>query len=154
MKNKHLTIRYAVESDIEVLVESAFCMMQETENLEVSKDVIRSGARKILTNRERGFYLVAEWGDNAIGSLQISPLWCDIIDGYTWWFQCLHIRPEYRRYGNLMALVRSVNELASANPDVKGFRSHVHPENRRMQKINTRNGWVRSPFLVFKKSLY
>jgi hypothetical protein len=146
-------VRYATAEDIELLVSSAVEMMRETEYVEWSPDTARSGILKIMANRERGFYVVAEYDGKTIGSLEVSPHWLDVFDGCIWWLQMAYIKPEFRQLGAHTALRKFVFEAAVQNSDVKDIRSLVHPDNLLMQRINETHGWTKLNYYTYKKEI-
>ncbi len=151
--SSEIHVRYAVTTDVELLVSSAVEMMKEREYVEWSPDTARSGILKIMANRERGFYVVAEFKGKVIGSLEVSPHWLDVFDGCIWWLQMAYVQPEFRRLGAHTALRNFVFEAAVQNPDVKVIRSLVNPDNALMQRINETHGWSRLNYYTYTKEI-
>jgi ribosomal protein S18 acetylase RimI-like enzyme len=145
-----MRIRLATPADAGVLIEFNAAMAFETEGKELLTDVIGAGVRSLLGNPAAGFYLLAEQ-DSAVGSLMITKEWSDWRNGTFWWIQSVYVRPEFRRQGVYRNLYRHVQELASKDPAVCGFRLYVERENERAQATYSALGMKPTHYLVFEE---
>jgi len=145
-----MRIRLATPADAGVLIEFNAAMAFETEGKELLTDVIGAGVRSLLGNPAAGFYLLAEQ-DSAVGSLMITKEWSDWRNGTFWWIQSVYVRPEFRRQGVYKNLYRHVQELASKDPAVCGFRLYVERENERAQATYSALGMKPTHYLVFEE---
>lgn len=145
-----MRIRLATPADAGVLIEFNAAMALETEGKELLSDVIGAGVRSLLGNPAAGFYLLAEQ-DSVVGSLMITNEWSDWRNGAFWWIQSVYVRPEFRRQGVYKNLYRHVQELASKDPAVCGFRLYVERENDRAQATYSALGMKRTRYLVFEE---
>jgi ribosomal protein S18 acetylase RimI-like enzyme len=145
-----MRIRLATPADAGVLIEFNAAMALETEGKELLPDVIGAGVRSLLGNPAAGFYLLAEQ-DSAVGSLMITKEWSDWRNGTFWWIQSVYVRPEFRRQGVYRNLYRHVQELASKDPAVCGFRLYVERENERAQATYSALGMKPTHYLVFEE---
>jgi ribosomal protein S18 acetylase RimI-like enzyme len=145
-----MRIRLATPADADVLIEFNAAMALETEGKELLPDVIGAGVRSLLGNPAAGFYLLAEQ-DSAVGSLMITKEWSDWRNGTFWWIQSVYVRPEFRRQGVYKNLYRHVQELASKDPAVCGFRLYVERENERAQATYSALGMKPTHYLVFEE---
>ena len=145
-----MRIRLATPVDAGVLIEFNAAMALETEGKELLTDVIGAGVRSLLGNPAAGFYLLAEQ-DSAVGSLMITKEWSDWRNGTFWWIQSVYVRPEFRRQGVYKNLYRHVQELASKDPAVCGFRLYVERENERAQATYSALGMKPTHYLVFEE---
>jgi ribosomal protein S18 acetylase RimI-like enzyme len=145
-----MRIRLATPADAGVLIEFNAAMALETEGKELLADVIGAGVRSLLGNPAAGFYLLAEQ-DSAVGSLMITKEWSDWRNGTFWWIQSVYVRPEFRRQGVYKSLYRHVQELASKDPAVCGFRLYVERENERAQATYSALGMKQTHYLVFEE---
>lgn len=100
-------------------------MAQETEGLDLDPSVTEAGARGLLEDPGKGFYLVAEHNERPVGQLMITTEWSDWRNGEFWWIQSVYVRPEARRTGVYRALHDHVVELARASGRVCGIRLYV-----------------------------
>ena len=145
-----MRIRLATPADAGVLIEFNAAMALETEGKELLPDVIGAGVRSLLGNPAAGFYLLAEQ-DSAVGSLMITKEWSDWRNGTFWWIQSVYVRPQFRRQGVYKNLYRHVQELASKDPAVCGFRLYVERENERAQATYSALGMKQTHYLVFEE---
>jgi ribosomal protein S18 acetylase RimI-like enzyme len=145
-----MRIRLATPADAGVLIEFNAAMALETEGKELLADVIGAGVRSLLGNPAAGFYLLAEQ-DSAVGSLMITKEWSDWRNGTFWWIQSVYVRPQFRRQGVYKNLYRHVQELASKDPAVCGFRLYVERENDRAQATYGALGMKQTHYLVFEE---
>jgi ribosomal protein S18 acetylase RimI-like enzyme len=145
-----MRIRLATPADAGALIEFNAAMALETEGKELLPDVIGAGVRSLLGNPAAGFYLLAEQ-DSAVGSLMITKEWSDWRNGTFWWIQSVYVRPEFRRKGVYKSLYRHVQELASKDPAVCGFRLYVERENERAQATYRALGMKQTHYLVFEE---
>jgi ribosomal protein S18 acetylase RimI-like enzyme len=145
-----MRIRLATPADAGVLIEFNAAMALETEGKELLTDVIGAGVRSLLGNPAAGFYLLAEQ-DSAVGSLMITKEWSDWRNGTFWWIQSVYVRPQFRRQGIYKKLYRHVQELASKDPAVCGFRLYVEGENERAQATYSALGMKQTHYLVFEE---
>ena len=145
-----MRIRLATPADAGALIEFNAAMALETEGKELLPDVIGAGVRSLLGNPAAGFYLLAEQ-DSAVGSLMITKEWSDWRNGTFWWIQSVYVRPEFRRQGVYKTLYRHVQELASKDPAVCGFRLYVERENDRAQAAYGALGMKQTHYLVFEE---
>ena len=145
-----MRIRLATPADAQALIEFNAAMALETERKELLPEVIGAGVRSLLANPAAGFYVVAEQ-DGVIGSLMITREWSDWRNGTFWWIQSVYVRPQFRRQGVYTHLYRHVQDLASQDPAVCGFRLYVERENDRAQKTYAALGMKQTGYLVFEE---
>jgi ribosomal protein S18 acetylase RimI-like enzyme len=81
----------------------------------------------------------------------ITKEWSDWRNGTFWWIQSVYVRPQFRRQGVYKNLYRHVQELASKDPAVCGFRLYVERENERAQATYSALGMKQTRYLVFEE---
>lgn len=124
-----ITIRFAEKQDAPVLIHFNRAMALETEQKELLPEVISKGVERLFTNPELGFYVVAECSKRIVGSLMITTEWSDWRNRMFWWIQSVYVLPEERRKGIYTRLYQFIQECASNNPDICGFRLYVEKNN-------------------------
>jgi GNAT superfamily N-acetyltransferase len=128
-----IEIRNAEQIDIPFLVDGNAAMALETERKVLDRDVLTRGTRAVFDDARRGFYLIAERGDERVGCLLITFEWSDWRNGDWWWIQSVYVVPSARRTGVFRALYAEVERRARATPGVIGLRLYVERENTRAQ---------------------
>ena len=108
-----MKIRKATINDQAALVNFNQLMAMETENKQLDTNILTSGVNAVLSDANKGFYLVAETDSQDIaGSLMVTLEWSDWRNSQFWWIQSVYVTPEYRRTGVYSAAISS---SASAN---------------------------------------
>ena len=146
-----MRVRQATPADAPLLIEFNCAMALETEGKELLPEVIGAGVRALLANPAAGFYVVAESEGRVVGALLITKEWSDWRNGTFWWIQSVYVRPEARRQGVYKTLYRHVQDLASNDPGVCGFRLYVERENARAQETYRALGMKQTHYLVFEE---
>ncbi|NMG09886.1 GNAT family N-acetyltransferase [Brasilonema sp. UFV-L1] len=136
VENKFL-IRLAKSDDLDVLVEFNRATALETENKDLSIEIVTAGVETLLKNPILGFYIVAENQNKVAGSLMVTTEWSDWRNGIFWWIQSVYVKPEFRRQGIYRRLYEFVKEKARKEQNelrICGFRLYVEHQNTVAQK--------------------
>ena len=115
-------IRKATPDDARQIADFNREMAFETEGARLGPETTLAGVRRMIQDRNLGFYLVAESGREIVASLMITTEWSDWRNGVFWWIQSVYVMPRWRRKGIYRRLYEKVKELAEANRDVCGYR--------------------------------
>ncbi len=146
----NITVRQAVEGDVQTIAGFNRAMAVETEGKELEPAVVLEGVTAIVRRRELGFYLVAEVEAEVVGQLMITTEWSDWRNGFFWWIQSVYVKPEFRRVGVYSRLYERVREMAQAAGDVRGIRLYVAKENVGAQRVYERLGMGDSGYLMYE----
>ncbi|REL38957.1 N-acetyltransferase [Rhodohalobacter sp. SW132] len=150
MKNR-ISIRKATADDAESIAEFNIAMAMETEQKKLERDGIEPGVKALFDHPEYGFYLVAESGDEIIGSLMVTKEWSDWRNGLFWWIQSVYVIPEFRRRGVYRAMYEKVKQLADQAETVCGFRLYVEKENTVAQQTYLSLGMKETHYKMFEE---
>jgi len=145
-------IRLATKVEIPALVGFNVEMAMETEGRKLPAEVIEAGVAGIFERPGRGFYLVATFGEEVVGSLMVTMEWSDWRNGDFWWVQSVYVLPERRGCGVFRALYERVREMAAGSEEVCGCRLYVEKENRAAQAVYRRLGLEETPYRLFEDS--
>ncbi len=146
-----ITIRPAVPADAAAIAENNRATALETEGWEIGPGVALVGARVILEEPGRGFYLVAEADGAVVGQCMVTYEWSDWRGGDIWWIQSVYVRPDCRRQGIFARLYRTVEAMAEARPDVTGLRLYVEAGNATAQAAYVRLGMRPAPYVLLER---
>jgi ribosomal protein S18 acetylase RimI-like enzyme len=135
------------------LVDSALLMILDSEEKNLDRETAMRGVKAALENPSRGFYVVAKIDGQFAGSLFVNNFWLDLMAGFVWWINCVHVRKEYRRQGIYELMYNFVREKAKSRDDVVALRLLVHPENLSAKSAYTKTGMSELPYLVFQERL-
>ena len=151
MPKPNFTIRQAYASDAPAIAEFNRQMAFETEHKKLLPEVILAGVNAMIANPAHGFYLVAENGNDIVGSLMVTTEWSDWRNGVVWWVQSVYIVETHRRQGIYRALYDEVKRLAADDPSVCGFRLYVEKDNVNAQKTYHSLGMQETDYLMFEE---
>lgn len=144
-----LTIRPAVDADLDVLVAGNAAMALDTEQLRLDTTVLRRGVRAVLSGEAPGRYWVAERDGRVVGQLLITYEWSDWRNRQVWWIQSVHVDPDARRLGVFRALYAHVRAEAQA-AGAGGVRLYVDETNTRAQAVYAALGMNGGHYRVFE----
>ncbi len=149
-----LLIRTAELKDLDILVEFNLGLVSETENRELSLDVVTSGVETLLRKANLGFYLLAEINGKVVGSLMVTTEWSDWRNGLYWWIQSVYVRREFRRQGIYRKLYEFVKQKARLKQNgfrVCGFKLYVEGQNTIAQETYKALGMKESDYLIYEE---
>jgi ribosomal protein S18 acetylase RimI-like enzyme len=144
-----IAIRAATGADVAHLVAWNAAMAAETEGKALDRDVLERGVRAVIDDAARGFYLLAESGGEAAGSLMVTYEWSDWRNGMFWWIQSVYVAPTARRRGVFRALYHDIARRARA-ADAIGLRLYVERENTRAQQTYEGLGMQRCRYHMYE----
>ena len=130
-----LNIRKAGLRDVETIARFNMLAAKETENMEVDPDTAVRGAKAIIKDPHKGFYLVAEMKGQIIGQLMATNEWNDWRNKYFLWVQSVYVQEDYRQKGIFSALFHHLKEMARYRKDVAGLRLYVEKNNETAQMV-------------------
>ncbi|NIM11248.1 MAG: GNAT family N-acetyltransferase [Candidatus Aminicenantes bacterium] len=128
-KKTNIKIRKAVLKDVETIAKFNMLAAKETENMEVDPDTALRGAKAIIKDPHKGFYLVAEMKGQIIGQLMVTNEWSDWRNKYFLWVQSVYVLEDSRKQGIFSALFHHLKEMARYRKDVAGLRLYVERYN-------------------------
>ncbi len=123
-----IAVRLARDADVQTVAASNVAMAKETEGRALDPHAALRGARAVLADRSKGFYLIAERGGGFAGQLLVTFEWSDWRDGTFWWIQSVYVDRSARRTGVYRALYEHVLERARRE-GACGVRLYVDRDN-------------------------
>lgn len=148
-----VSIRLAGPGDAERLAAFNLAMAMETESKKLAEEITRAGVDAVFETNDKGFYLVAETGEELVGALMVTFEWSDWRNGYFWWIQSVYVAPEFRQHGIYRRLYQFVFEEAKSRGNVYGFRLYVERNNTVAQEVYTALGMHETGYLIYEQSL-
>ena len=147
------TIRPANRDDLAILSNFNCRLADETEGKQLEFAVVERGVSRLLQDRNRGFYLVAEIDDKVVGQLLVTYEWSDWRDGWFWWIQSVYVESTFRGTGVFKSLFQAVEAAAISAGDVVGLRLYVMENNNSGQAVYQALGMHREPYQLFEKGI-
>ena len=141
--------------DAQCIIEFNQQMAIETEDRRLPDDVIGPGVRAVLSDTNKGLYLLAknENGD-ILGQLMVTFEWSDWRNGMFWWIQSVYVAPNARRQGIYRSLHERVRDMARDSGQACGIRLYVEKENTGAQKTYEDIGMQHSHYLMYEEDWY
>ena len=156
-KRQHegISVRDAVLSDLERLVEFNTAMAMETEGRNLDQSLLRAGVQSVLENSSQGLYIVGEVQQSisqiVAGQLLITYEWSDWRNANFWWIQSVYVHQDWRRKGIFRALYDHVYQQAQERSDVCGVRLYVEQENANALAVYAKMGLGVTPYRMLER---
>lgn len=126
----HITIRPAVEADVDTIANFNRKLCRELEARELDGETIVAGVANLLERPEQGLHLVAELDGELVGCSLITKEWSDWNNGVWWWVKSVYVKPKERRKGVNRKLYDYAREMATKEDEVCGIRVYIREANR------------------------
>ncbi len=123
-----ITIRQAIPSDAETIIDFQQKMAWETERLTLVPELVSQGVDRVFKEPSRGKYYVAEIDGKIVASLLITYEWSDWRNTNVWWFQSVYVLQEHRRKGIFRKMYTYIRNEADNN-NIAGLRLYVESNN-------------------------
>lgn len=146
-------VRLARPGDAGRLAAFNRAMAMETESKILPEEIIQAGVGAVFATRDKGFYVVAESGEDVVGALMVTFEWSDWRNGFFWWIQSVYVSPDFRQRGIYRRLYQFVVERARSQGNVYGFRLYVERNNTVAQEAYNALGMHETDYLMFEQSL-
>jgi len=146
-------VRPAHPKDAETILRFNIEMAKESENLDLSPEIVRRGVEISLHDPERGEYFLAEGNKGVVGQIRATREWSDWNNSFYWWIQNVYVEPSSRRQGIYAALHNHVRDLALHN-GACGLLLYVDRENSPAQEVYRKMGMKNSHYLIFEQKKY
>jgi GNAT superfamily N-acetyltransferase len=145
-----IKIRKAKLIDSERIVELQLKMAQETEGLDLNRDVVSKGVCGVFQEPARGTYWVVEEKGEILGVLLAIPEWSDWRNGIVLWIHSLYVVPEARGRGVFKKLYLNLKKQVEQSPGLVGLRLYVEKQNKSAQKIYDKLGMSRDHYELYE----
>jgi len=148
----NMKIRTAKISDAEAITEQNISLAKESENIILNSKIVLAGVKALLSDKNKGFYIVAEENDMIVGQLMITCEWSDWRNKLIWWIQSVYVQKEWRKKGVFTQLLDYVQQKAHKQR-VVFLRLYMHKLNRSALKVYEKMGWKQEPYMVYRLQL-
>jgi GNAT superfamily N-acetyltransferase len=146
-----LVIRDARPEDAQIIAEFNRLLALETEDTRLDPPTVLVGVQKLLADRSKGRYLVAEIDGRVVGQLMHTREWSDWRNGDLWWIQSVYVHADHRGDGVFRALFSHLERLARETPGIVGFRLYVERHNEKAQSAYRRLGLGKTEYEVMER---
>ncbi len=152
MKDK-INIRKAEFRDVETIAKFNTLNAKETEGMELEPETALKGAKAIIKDPHKGFYLVAETKGEIVGQLMVTYEWSDWRNKYFFWIQSVYVREDYRKKGIFSALFHHLKDLARYKKNVAGLRLYAEKSNEIAREVYEEIGMIIPPYDMYEMLL-
>lgn len=145
-----IEIRKARLSDSERIVELQLRMAEETEGLELEKNIVSKGVRGVFEEPTRGTYWVAEEEGQILGVHLTIPEWSDWRNGTVLWIHSLYVVPDARRRGIFKKLYMNLKSHVEKSDELRGLRLYVDKTNKSAQEVYEKLGMNKDHYDLYE----
>jgi len=110
------------------------------------------GVKKLIRDRQKGFYLLAEEDGTITGQVMITYEWSDWRGRQIWWLQSIYVKKEYRRKGIMKMLLEKTIKMAQQE-GVALLRLYVHKDNKNAMEAYKKIGMKETPYIIYEMKM-
>lgn len=144
-----MNIRKAKLSDAEAIAKHNVLLAKESEGISLSYDLVFNAVKSLISNKEKGFYIVGEENKKIIGQMMITFEWSDWKNTTIWWMQSVYVQKQWRTKGVFSKLFEYIQQQALQS-QIQILRLYVHENNAVAQKVYQQIGMEKQPYLIFE----
>ncbi|MBS3778579.1 MAG: GNAT family N-acetyltransferase [Candidatus Thermoplasmatota archaeon] len=144
-----MIVRKAIGSDAKKIAENNMFLAEETEGRKIESNVAIEGSEQVLSEKQNGFYLVAEHKKEIIGQIFITDEWSDWRNQSIWWMHRIYVKKTWRKKGVLKSLLRKAKEKANEE-NVYALRLYMIQKNQKAVSIYKRLGFTDTAFTILE----
>jgi GNAT superfamily N-acetyltransferase len=144
-----MKIRIATIEDTEAITNQNISLAKESENILLNPETVLLGVKALLSDNNKGFYVVAEENDTIIGQLMITCEWSDWRNKPIWWVQSVYVQKEWRNKGVFTKLLDYIQQDAHRR-GVAFLRLYMFKQNKSAQKVYEKIGWKQEQYAIYR----
>lgn len=147
-----MLVRDATLKDAAVIARNNVLLAKESEGETLDHGTALSGAKALLSDEGKGFYIVAEEDGLIIGQTMITFEWSDWRDRPIWWLQSVYVDPAWRKKEVFKRLFDEIKRRAKKEK-VGLLRLYVHTSNKRAMEVYKRIGLSEEHYRIYGTKL-
>jgi len=147
-----MKIRTAKLRDAEAITTQNISLAKESEKILLNTKMVLAGVKALLSDKNKGFYLVAEENNTIVGQLLITFEWSDWRNKLIWWVQSVYVQKEWRNKGVFTQLLNYTTQQARKQ-QVAFLRLYMHKHNKSALKVYEKMRWKQEPYMVYRLQL-
>jgi len=118
----------ATKEDAKAITSQNIALAKESENIILNTETVLAGVKALLSDKKKGFYLVAEENNIIVGQVMITVEWSDWRNKPIWWVQSVYIQKDSRKKKVFTQLLAYVRQKA-CRQGVAFLRLYAHKDN-------------------------
>ena len=139
----------AQQRHIDQIAQNNVLLAKESENKDLDATTVVEGIRSVVSDQNKGFYLVIEHDNQIIGQLMVTYEWSDWRNKQIWWIQSVYVNTKWRKQGLFKRLLQQIDTMAHAH-SIGEIRLYVHESNKQAQDIYKHIGMTKAPYSIYQ----
>lgn len=144
-----MEIRKANIKDSNDIAKFNVLLAKESENLDISYNTTLKAVNRLISNENKGFYLVALKNNKIAGQLMITFEFSDWNNEDFWWIQSVYVNKNFRKKGVFKTLLKKVKKLARKN-NVSKIKLYVYNKNNQAIKTYKSLDMKEKDYIIFE----
>lgn len=145
-----INFRKATQSDKDAIINFQIKMAKETEDLDLTDEVLSLGIQKLFDEPHRGTYYVCETDEQVIASMLTIPEWSEWRNGDVLWIHSVYVVPEFRGQKVFRKMYNFFKSKVESDHSLKGLRLYVEKENVKAQKVYEAIGMSKEHYEMYE----
>lgn len=145
-----MNVRQATIDDHKKIVEFQLAMANETEGIELDKQIVEKGVEAVIRDANKGNYYVAEIEGQVVSSLLTTFEWSDWRNGTILWIQSVYVKPEFRRKGVYRSMYSYIKNMVANNENLNGIRLYADKSNHPAHSTYENLGMNQDHYITFE----
>ena len=147
-----MNIRKAILGDAEAIATQNILLAKESEQLILYVKTVFAGVNALLSDKKKGFYIVAEEDNEIIGQMMITFEWSDWRNANIWWIQSVYVQKKWRKKKIFTKLFDYIQQQACQH-HVSILRLYTYESNTVAQAVYQQIGMQKEPYMFYQKTI-
>jgi GNAT superfamily N-acetyltransferase len=147
-----MNIRKAKLSDAEAIATQNILLAKESEEIVLDVKTVFAGVNAMLSDKNKGFYIVAEEDGEIIGQMMITFEWSDWRNTNIWWIQSVYVQKQWRKKKIFTELFEYIQQQARRH-HVSILRLYTHEGNTVAQTVYQQIDMRKEPYMFYQKTI-
>ncbi len=146
-----MNIRKAILGDAEDITKQNILLAKESEKVVLDANTVFAGVNAVLSDKRKGFYIVAEEDNVIIGQMMITFEWSDWRNTNIWWIQSVYVQKQWRKKKIFSELFQYIQQQARKH-HVSILRLYTYESNTVAQIVYQQIGMQKEPYMFYQKT--
>lgn len=139
-----------VDDYIDFLTDCQCMMAMETEKLELDRQIVFHGIKRVFENNQLGHYYVAMKNQTPVACLLTTYEWSDWRCKLVLWIQSVFVTPENRGTGIYKSMYQHIQNVVNENNEFAGIRLYVDKTNHQAIEVYQKLGMTREHYHLYE----
>ena len=147
-----MNIRKAILDDAKAIATQNILLAKESEGLVLDAKVVFTGVSSLLSDKRKGFYVVAEENNEIIGQMMITFEWSDWRNTNIWCIQSVYVQKQWRKKKIFTGLFEYIQQQARKH-HVSILRLYTYEKNTVAQSVYQQIDMRKEPYMFYQKKI-